>query len=54
VFPNFLDRTHFSRWTWASSHRVRVLRNNGFDGAWRGFETIEKLQRKILDDAPER
>jgi hypothetical protein len=28
---------------------VKVLRDNGFDSARRGFETIEKLQRKVLD-----
>ncbi|WP_420126206.1 phosphotransferase [Longimicrobium sp.] len=28
---------------------VKVFRDNGFDSARRGFETIEKLQRKILD-----
>jgi hypothetical protein len=31
-----------------------VPRDNGFDSAQRGSETIEKLRRKILDDAPER
>lgn len=30
---------------------VKVLRNNGFGSVQRGFDTIEKLQRKILDDA---
>lgn len=29
---------------------VKVLRDNGFNSAQRGFETIEKLQRKVLDD----
>jgi hypothetical protein len=29
---------------------VKVLRENGSGSASRGFETIEKLQRKILDD----
>jgi hypothetical protein len=29
---------------------VKVLRDNGCDSARRGFETIEKLQQKILDD----
>ncbi len=33
---------------------VKVLRDNGFDSARRGFETIEKLQRKILDDNRDR
>ncbi|MFL5386154.1 MAG: hypothetical protein ACJ8GN_26865 [Longimicrobiaceae bacterium] len=33
-----------------TSQIVKVLRDNGFDSARQGFETIEKLQRKILDD----
>lgn len=33
---------------------VKVLRDNGFDSARRGFETIEKLQRKVLDDNQDR
>jgi hypothetical protein len=28
---------------------VKVLRDNGFDSARKGFETIEKLQRKVLE-----
>ena len=33
---------------------VKVLRDNGFDSARRGFETIEKLQRKILESNRDR